>query len=158
MQKCKHCSRERPDFMADPTCAKGGYCEWEETVIPIISVTKERTMTAMNVSWADGNGIMGRRMAWSFPDMAIVEGLEVQPYKPAGMGPGYGGDYNGFISSLRVGLVEYLQLGPYPILMWSPGMPSIYLTIPHVPYGSTFSLETDNFMGKIRPRGYILSP
>lgn len=29
MQKCKHCERIRPDYIADPSCAKGGYCEWE---------------------------------------------------------------------------------------------------------------------------------
>lgn len=158
MTRCKHCNREKPDFTADPTCAKGGYCEWEETIIPVTTVTQGRTTSVMDVSWACGNGIMGRRMHWAFPEVALVEGLEVEPYRAPGNPPGYGGSYNGFISSIRVGLVEYLQLGPYPILMWSPGMPPIYLTIPHVPLGCHFSLEVDNFMGRIRPRGLIVNP
>jgi hypothetical protein len=28
METCKHCKRSRPEYIADPSCAKGGYCEW----------------------------------------------------------------------------------------------------------------------------------
>ena len=28
-ETCRKCWRTRPDYIADPTCVKGGYCEWE---------------------------------------------------------------------------------------------------------------------------------
>lgn len=27
-QQCTKCNRERPTFIADPSCPKGGYCNW----------------------------------------------------------------------------------------------------------------------------------
>lgn len=27
-ERCRKCSRKRPDYIADPTCSAGGYCEW----------------------------------------------------------------------------------------------------------------------------------
>ena len=27
-ERCSQCGRERPDYIADPTCTKGGYCLW----------------------------------------------------------------------------------------------------------------------------------
>lgn len=108
-----------------------------------------KNVTPMNVSWATGNGTRGYRMIWAFPGNAIVEGLEVEPYHSS---------YHGFIETLRVGLSDYLHMGPYPILMWSPGMPPVELWLPHVPYGSHFHIETRDFRGKIRPRGLIINP
>jgi hypothetical protein len=142
MEKCKHCQRDKPDYGADMTCGKGGYCEWEETqIVP-------GTMP-LDVSWADGGSANSRVMHWSFPERAIIQGLEVEPN---------GSSYHGFISSMRIGNVEYLYVCPFPFLMWSPGMPAVELMLPHVPIGSTFTLETSSFRGKVRPRGLLLIP
>ena len=27
-ESCKKCGRSRPSYIADPTCAAGGYCDW----------------------------------------------------------------------------------------------------------------------------------
>lgn len=27
-ERCVKCCRERPTYISDPTCSKGGYCEW----------------------------------------------------------------------------------------------------------------------------------
>lgn len=35
IEVCKVCRRNRPTYIADPTCPKGGYCEWVETVAAI---------------------------------------------------------------------------------------------------------------------------
>lgn len=160
MEKCRLCHRKRPDYITDPSCEKGGYCEWEDENLtrawappsmPEVKVTQLNgsKVSPMDVSWADGHGAAGYRMMWSFPNTAIVEGLEVQPR---------GSSYDGFIDALRVGLCDYLHISPYPILMWSPGMPPVQLWIPSVPIGHHFSLETRNFYGKIRPQGLILNP
>lgn len=149
MKRCRHCNREKPDYGADLSCAKGGYCEWHSPDQVIHGITHP-TSYPMDISWAPGNGQAGQRMMWSFPNTAIVEGLEVEVQG--------GTNYNGFIDSLRIGLVEYLAVGPYPILMWSGGMPPILFMLPSVPYGHHFGLETRGFYGKIRPRGIIIAP
>lgn len=150
MEKCKHCQRDKPDYGADMTCAKGGYCEWEETqIIP--------GTIPIDVSWGSGlppnsQGITitsPRMMHWSFPEQALIQGLEVEPR---------GSSYHGFISSMRIGIVEYLYVIPFPFLMWSPGMPPVELMLPHVPKGHNFTLETHNFLGRVRPRGLLLMP
>jgi len=150
MEKCKHCQRERPDCMTDPSCAKGGYCEWEESLEVKVTQLGGSKVGPMDVSWADGTGIVGRRMMWAFPNTAIVEGLEVEP--------GGGSSYQGFIDALRIGNCDYLHIAPYPILMWSPGMPPVQLWLPSVPKDHHFALETSHFWGRIRPRGLVLNP
>jgi hypothetical protein len=163
MEKCRLCHRERPDFITDPSCEKGGYCEWEDenlthawaaqsnSVIPEVTITQlfGSKVTPMDAHWNEGHGQAGERMTWSFPNTAIVEGLEVQPK---------GSSYQGFIDALRIGHCEYLHIAPFPILMWSPGMPDVMLWIPSVPFSHHFCLETRGFYGKIRPRGLILNP
>ena len=163
MEKCRLCKRERPDFITDPSCEKGGYCEWEDEnlahaswaqqgmTLPEVHITQLRgsKVTPMDVPWIEGNGQAGERMTWSFPNTAIIEGLEVQPKASS---------YQGFIDSIRIGLCEYLHVGPFPILMWSPGMPDVTLWLPSVPYSHHFGIETRGFRGKIRPRGLVLNP
>lgn len=171
MEKCRLCHRERPDFITDPSCEKGGYCEWEDEnlahaswaqpgMIPEVKVTQLNgsKVSPMDALWLEGQGQTGQRLIWSFPNTAIVEGLEVKPFQNPQYPPGHGGDYNGFIDSIRIGLCEYLHVGPYPILMWSPGMPDVTLWLPSVPNGHHFQLETRGFHGKIRPRGLVLNP
>lgn len=158
MEKCKHCQRERPDYVTDPSCEKGGYCDWEESLEVKVTQLGGSKVTPMDVSWITGNGTAGFRMTWSFPNTAIVEGLEVEPLRPSNMPPWHRGSYNGFIDALRIGNCDYLHIAPYPILMWSPGRPPVQLWIPSVPIGNHFSLEVRDFRGKIRPRGLVLNP
>lgn len=161
MEKCKHCKRDKPDYIADPSCAKGGYCEWQNQP-PSVTVThlNGSKVTPIDVSWATGSGIAGGgyHMHWAFPNTAAVEGLEVVPWRDLKYPSGFNGDYNGFITSMRIGNNEYLHIAPYPILMWSPGMPNVDLWLPAVPKGHNFSLTTKGFFGKIRPRGLLLNP
>ncbi len=30
IEKCSKCGRERPDYICDPSCPSGGYCNWQE--------------------------------------------------------------------------------------------------------------------------------
>jgi len=149
MEKCKLCQRERPTYIADPSCAKGGYCEWEEVAEAQVTQLNGSKVIPMDVHWGDGNGTVGNRLIWSFPNTAIVEGLEVEPR---------GSSYMGFIDTIRVGLSDYLHIGPYPILMWSPGMPPVQLWLPSIPISHHFTIETSHFFGRIRPRGLIVGP
>lgn len=147
MEKCKHCNREKPGYGVDTTCAKGGQCEWvSEPTLPNFIRAIAKT-TDMNVSWAEGNGIDGRRMSWGFPGTAIVEGLEIESKS-----------YEGYIGSLQVGLADFMHLGPYPISMWSPGKPPVNLWLPSVKLGNHFAITVYGFHGRIRPRGLILEP
>ncbi len=148
MERCKHCQREKPDYGADMTCAKGGYCEWHDPAQLIESIINP-TVVPLDVSWAPGDGVAGKRMIWSFPATAIIEGFEVQA-KDSG--------YSGFIDSLRIGLCEFLHVAPYPILMWSDGMPPVVFYLPSVPVGNHLTIETREFHGRIRPRGVLLNP
>ena len=42
IEVCKVCRRNRPTYIADPTCPKGGYCEWVETKTPSYIRIKSR--------------------------------------------------------------------------------------------------------------------
>ncbi len=155
MKKCKHCNREEPGYGEDMTCAKGGYCEWVyEAIIPDFTDASNHPTSPTDVPWLEGNGVQGKRMSWTFPYTAIIQSFEIEPLKPSI----YGADYNGFITALRIGMVEYLHISPYPISMWSPGMPAVQLWLPSVPNGYHLTIETQGFHGKIRPRGLVLNP
>jgi len=266
-QHCQHCKRERPEYIADPSCAKGGYCEWvevqpveaketcyswcpetgqkctgkrcigancekarerqikeegeeyEKELIAIDDVLsaypvvlagyRKRTVDCCHgidspvclspgqpgheprCAWMKAGegefghcelqanhggfhlyqllprpivldafwltpqcpGQCGQILTWRFEGKAIVESFEVEGKPAAG---GRARDFNGFITSLRVGNEELLRLGPYPISMFSLGMPKVEAWLPHVPVGWNLTVSLDHFYGRIRPIGLVI--
>ncbi len=240
-QHCRQCERKRPEYIADPSCSKGGYCEWVEVasaqdtyrswcpetdqkctekrctganckkarqrqikeegaeydaeqamdyvsaypVEPMPSSGWHRLRTVdccgglkgvclhpgtpghepvekpkskaypIDAPWLTPNQprAVGQRLTWSFQGPAVIDGFEVEG-KPTDAIQGR--DFNGFLTSLLVGNCEYLHIGPYPISMFSPGMPPVTLWLPHVPIGVYLSVGLDYFQGKIRPIGKVI--
>lgn len=249
-QHCNHCNRKRPEYIADPSCRMGGYCEWSETmavsdclnnselpkalesafeaatsaVLETGMVTRDlvsaypasllplegrRTVDCCHginspiclspglpgheprCAWSragDGEvwrcelqaehggfhlyqpvpravpmeafwqtprvpGQPGQILFWQFQGKAIVESFEVEGQRTDGL---QGRDFNGYITSLRVGNEELLRLGPYPISMFSPGMPKVDALLPFIPVGVGLTITLDYFIGRIRPTGLVV--
>lgn len=218
-QHCRHCGRQRPEYIVDPSCEKGGYCDWVE----VVSVETKETCFAwcpetgekctgercigancekanqrrikeegeeyeseliatdyvsaypvglreepgkwkkskpypLDAIWLTPNQprTVGQRLTWSFPGPTIIEGFEVKGLEEQAVEGVEVSDFSGFITSLQVGNVEYLYVGPYPICMFSPGMPKPTIHLPHVPVGVYLSMGLDYFSAKIRPIGTVL--
>ncbi len=36
MEQCIYCKRERPTYITDASCSKGGYCDWQTTELDVV--------------------------------------------------------------------------------------------------------------------------
>jgi hypothetical protein len=89
IEHCSKCGRERPDYIAEPTCELGGYCNWQEprpcSVCSQPATFRFRVEVAQRTDDAfDARGTMILWRLWFLCRMCAFRNHSIQWYPPTG--------------------------------------------------------------------------